>query len=96
MNSQVPSPDRRAGPTRRPEGRELIRFAFARNCWSLVIRGFLGILVGILAFVWPGITLAALVFLFAGYALVDGAMSITGAVRAAAAHERWGTCCSRG
>jgi len=73
-----------------------MRFTLARNWWSLVIRGFLGILVGILTFVWPGITLAALVFLFAGYALVDGAMSITGAVRAAAAHERWGACCSRG
>jgi uncharacterized membrane protein HdeD (DUF308 family) len=67
-----------------------LRFTLARNWWSLVIRGFLGIVVGILTFVWPGITLAALVFLFAGYALVDGAMSITGAVRAPAAHERWG------
>jgi uncharacterized membrane protein HdeD (DUF308 family) len=30
------------------------------------------------------------VFLFAGYALVDGVVSIAGAVRAANAHERWG------
>jgi uncharacterized membrane protein HdeD (DUF308 family) len=67
-----------------------MRFALARNWWSLVIRGFLGILVGILTFIWPGITLTALVFLFAGYALVDGVMSITGAVRAAARNERWG------
>jgi uncharacterized membrane protein HdeD (DUF308 family) len=67
-----------------------MRFALARNWWSLVIRGFLGIAVGILTFLWPGITLLALVFLFAGYALVDGVVSLTGAMHAVAAHERWG------
>ena len=67
-----------------------MRFSLARNWWSLVIRGILGILVGILTFVWPGITLLALVFLFAGYALVDGVVSLTGAVHAITSHERWG------
>ena len=67
-----------------------MRFALARNWWSLVIRGFLGIVIGILTFLWPGITLTALVFLFGGYALVDGLVSLTGALRAATAHERWG------
>jgi uncharacterized membrane protein HdeD (DUF308 family) len=65
-------------------------FALARNWWSLVFRGILGIAIGFITFVWPGITLTALVFLFAGYALVDGAFSLTGAVYAAQAHERWG------
>jgi uncharacterized membrane protein HdeD (DUF308 family) len=64
-------------------------FALARNWWSLVIRGILGIVVGVMTFLWPGITLLALVFLFAGYALVDGVMSLAGAVHAAQAHERW-------
>lgn len=68
-----------------------MRFALARNWWSLVVRGILGILVGILTFVWPGITLLALVFLFAGYALVDGALSLAGAVHAAATREHWGS-----
>jgi uncharacterized membrane protein HdeD (DUF308 family) len=67
-----------------------MRFALAKNWWSLVIRGFLGIAVGILTFLWPGITLLALVFLFAGYALVDGVVSLTGAMHAVAAHDRWG------
>jgi uncharacterized membrane protein HdeD (DUF308 family) len=67
-----------------------MRLALARNWWSLVIRGFLGIAVGIITFLWPAITLAALVFLFAAYALVDGVMSLAGAVRAVQAHERWG------
>ena len=55
-----------------------------------MIRGILGIVVGLMTFLWPGITLMALVFLFAGYALVDGAVSLAGAVHAAQAHERWG------
>jgi uncharacterized membrane protein HdeD (DUF308 family) len=67
-----------------------MRFPLAKNWWSLVIRGFLGIAVGILTFLWPGMTLAALVFLFAGYALVDGVVNVTGALHAIAAHERWG------
>ena len=67
-----------------------MRIALARNWWSLVIRGILGIVLGILTFTWPGITIMALVFLFAAYSLVDGVMSLIGAVRAAEAHERWG------
>src|SRR5438445_56613 len=67
-----------------------MRIAPARNWWALVLRGILGILIGVLTFAWPGITLTALVFLFAGYALVDGAICIAGAVRAVEAHDRWG------
>jgi uncharacterized membrane protein HdeD (DUF308 family) len=68
-----------------------MKFALARNWWSLVIRGCLGILIGLLTFIWPGITLTALVFLFAGYALADGVLSLAGAMRAVASHERWGS-----
>jgi len=63
--------------------------ALAQNWWSLVIRGLVGICVGVIAFVWPGITLAALVLLFGAYALIDGVVSLAGAVKAARAHERW-------
>jgi uncharacterized membrane protein HdeD (DUF308 family) len=64
-------------------------FGLARNWWSLVLRGLLGIAVGVLTFLWPGITLAALVIVFAAYAFVDGIISLVGAVHAVAAHERW-------
>src|SRR5260370_36552347 len=67
-----------------------MRIALATNWWSLVIRGIAGIAFGILTFVWPGITLVALVLLFGAYSLIDGVMSLIGAVRAAEAHERWG------
>ena len=71
-------------------GEMRMRVILARNWWSLVIRGIAAIIFGILTFVWPGITVTALVFLFAGYALVDGVVSLAGAVRAAEAHDRWG------
>ena len=66
-----------------------MRVALVRNWWSLVLRGVLGVLLGVLTFAWPGITLASLVLLFGAYALIDGIVSIAGAVRAAQAHERW-------
>jgi len=62
----------------------------AENWWSLVIRGVVALIVGIVAFVWPGITLAALVILFGAYALIDGVVSFIGAWKASRAHERWG------
>src|SRR5215510_11655212 len=62
----------------------------AKNWWVLVIRGLIAILLAGLAFAWPGITLTALVFLFGGYALVDGIVSVVAAVRAANRHEQWG------
>jgi uncharacterized membrane protein HdeD (DUF308 family) len=67
-----------------------MRVILATNWWSLVIRGVVAILLGIVTFAWPGITLTALVFLFGAYALLDGVVSLVGVVRAAQAHERWG------
>ncbi len=64
-------------------------FALAKNWWSLTIRGFIAILFAIFTFAWPGVTLTALVLLFAAYALMDGVVSIIGAVRAERAHEKW-------
>jgi uncharacterized membrane protein HdeD (DUF308 family) len=67
-----------------------MRVVLAKNWWSLVIRGIVGIVLGVITFAWPGITLTALVFLFGGYALLDGILCIAGAVRAAEKRERWG------
>ena len=67
-----------------------MRIGLAANWWALVIRGLVAIAFGGLTFVVPGLTLAALVFLFAGYSLVDGVFNIIGAVRAIESHQRWG------
>jgi len=47
------------------------------------------ILLGILAFAWPGITLFVLVLFFGAYMLVDGIFAIVAAVRAAGEEDRW-------
>jgi uncharacterized membrane protein HdeD (DUF308 family) len=61
-----------------------------QNWWLIALRGFLGIIFGIVAFVFPGTTILALVLVFAAYMLVDGLFSIVAAIRAARQHERWG------
>jgi uncharacterized membrane protein HdeD (DUF308 family) len=53
----------------------------SRYWWTLALRGISGIIFGILAFVWPGITLVTLVIFFGAYALVDGIFAIVGAIR---------------
>jgi uncharacterized membrane protein HdeD (DUF308 family) len=49
--------------------------------WALVVRGLIAIAFAIVTFVWPSVTLGAIVVLFAVYALVDGAASIAGAMK---------------
>jgi uncharacterized membrane protein HdeD (DUF308 family) len=60
-----------------------------RNWWALALRGVAAILLGILAFAWPGITLFVLVLFFGAYMLVDGIFAIVAAVRAAGEEDRW-------
>ena len=62
----------------------------ARNWWALAVRGVLAVLFGLIAFVVPGVTLAAIVLLFGAYAVIDGILAIVAAVRALERHERWG------
>ena len=61
----------------------------SRNWWAILLRGILAILFGFLAFLSPGITLLALVFLFGAYMLVDGVLAIVAAVWAAGREQRW-------
>jgi uncharacterized membrane protein HdeD (DUF308 family)/predicted enzyme related to lactoylglutathione lyase len=56
---------------------------YLRRRWKLlVLRGVLAVLLGILAFAWPGLTLLALATLWGVYALVDGVVALVTAVKA--------------
>ncbi len=53
----------------------------ARNWWLVEIRGVAAIAFGVLAFLWPGLTLLVLVTLFAAYVLIDGIALLVSLVR---------------
>jgi uncharacterized membrane protein HdeD (DUF308 family) len=53
----------------------------SRNWWIFVVRGVAAVVFGILALVWPGVTVAVLVILFGIYALADGIASLMSAWR---------------
>jgi uncharacterized membrane protein HdeD (DUF308 family) len=55
--------------------------SMTRHWWVLALRGAFAILFGIAAWVWPGITVWALVVLFGAYALVDGVFALAAAFR---------------
>lgn len=69
---------------------EAMSALLAQNWWAIALRGVLAIVFGIIALLLPGVTISALVLLFAAYMLVDGIFAIVAGVRAATRHERWG------
>jgi uncharacterized membrane protein HdeD (DUF308 family) len=53
--------------------------ALAPRWWLLLLRGIAAIVFGVLAFIWPAITLVTLVLLYGAYALVDGVLALAAA-----------------
>lgn len=61
-----------------------------KTMWeSLVLRGITGILFGIAAVFWPGLTLVTLVYIFSVYILVSGVIGIIDAIRAIVNRNTW-------
>jgi uncharacterized membrane protein HdeD (DUF308 family) len=56
--------------------------AITNQSWLLVLQGILAIVFGVVAWVWPGLTVATLVILFGAYAFVVGVMHLAAAVGA--------------
>src|SRR5258708_25189357 len=61
------------------------------NWRLLALRGFVAVLFGVLAFVWPGATLITLVWLFGAFALVNGFLSLVLAAKAPKGYPRIGS-----
>jgi uncharacterized membrane protein HdeD (DUF308 family) len=61
----------------------------AKAWWIVALRGVLGILFGIGAFIWPGMTLLVLVAFFGAYMFVDGVVALWQAIQFRHDRERW-------
>jgi uncharacterized membrane protein HdeD (DUF308 family) len=61
-----------------------------RHWWVPVLRGVAAVLFGIMAFVYPGLTVAVLVLLFGAWILVDGVFRVIGAIGHRASDKEWG------
>lgn len=61
----------------------------ARNWGWVALRGVVALAFGLLALWYPGITLAALIFLFGGYAIADGVFTIVSAIANRHGEPHW-------
>jgi uncharacterized membrane protein HdeD (DUF308 family) len=61
-----------------------------RHWWVPVIRGIAAIVFGIVAFVYPGLTVATLVLFFGAWVLIDGIFRVVGAIGHRASDPDWG------
>lgn len=61
----------------------------AKYWWVLLLRGIFAILFGVLAWLWPGLTLETLVLFFGAFALVSGVFQIFAAFAGRSQHEQW-------
>jgi len=60
-----------------------------RNWWLFAVRGVIAIVFGLLALIWPGSAVLALVFLFGAFALVDGIFAVAAGIASHGHFERW-------
>src|SRR6266700_7455962 len=64
--------------------------AFKRHWWVPVIRGIAAIVFGIIAFAYPGLTVATLVLFFGAWVLIEGIFRVVGAIGHRASDKEWG------
>jgi len=61
----------------------------SRHWWALLLRGIVAIAFGVLTWLRPGISLAALILLFGVYALSDGILAVWTAIEGRKEAEHW-------
>ncbi len=60
-----------------------------RYWWLLLLRGIIAILFGVLAFLWPGITLSILVLFFGAYVFINGTFLVINAIGSRKVKDDW-------
>jgi len=66
-----------------------IAASIRHHWWLFLLRGLAAIVFGLLALLWPGATVIALMAFVAAYALVDGIVTTGAAVRMRTLFDRW-------
>jgi uncharacterized membrane protein HdeD (DUF308 family) len=61
----------------------------ARYWWLILLRGIAAIVFGVLAFIWPGITLVTLILFWGAFMLVDGVLALANAIMGGGMGSRW-------
>jgi uncharacterized membrane protein HdeD (DUF308 family) len=57
--------------------------------WSLLLRGIFILILGILAFIWPALTVTLLMIFFGAFVLVDGIFAVVVSVGKRKEYKRW-------
>src|SRR5947207_13357702 len=61
----------------------------SRSWWMFAWRGAVAVLFGVLALLWPGLTLLWLVALFAAFALLSGGAALIAGIKNRKSDEDW-------
>ena len=61
----------------------------SRYWWLVLLRGIAFIVFGVLAFMWPGLTIVTLVLFYGAFALVDGVLALAHAIMGGDMGSRW-------
>ncbi len=65
------------------------RALFRHYWWTLVVRAIIAIIFGIVAIVWTGAAIRALMYLFGAFAIVDGVVALATAFEERETSSRW-------
>ena len=60
-----------------------------KNWWVFALRGLLAILFGVLALIWPEITILSLVILFGVFVLLEGILNLVIGIASSGTNQRW-------
>lgn len=69
---------------------ESVLRAASENWWQYLVRGVLAVIFGIIALVWPSITLAILIVVFGLFVLLSSIVTGVGAIARAGTGQLWG------
>jgi uncharacterized membrane protein HdeD (DUF308 family) len=72
-----------------PHVHDPLSHALAKRWWLLLLRGVVAVLFGVLAFVWPGLTLLTLVLFYGAFALADGVIALAAAITGSRSVPTW-------